>query len=208
VEVLFSQQIDGVPLRSPTEIEEARIEYNTGNEYYFNYDYINAIEHYRKAVEFDIKYTDAMDNMAICYRKMNLYDDAIYWYKKSIEILPNNCDAINNLAFVYNIQGRYSESYKLYQDIIKYEPNNPEGYYGIGMIMNIIGRYNDSIPYIGYSINKYIEANSEYVYDAIYIQIKNFIAIEKFVDAKKYLDLLLKQFPNNQMYLDLLSQIR
>jgi tetratricopeptide (TPR) repeat protein len=103
-----------------------------------------AIKYYRKALEIDPRYVEALDNIAVCYRKIGDYSNAEAYYKKSIEIYPKGEMAHLNLAIVYQALGKLDEAICEYKYVKEINPNNPESYYGLAVIYLKTGNLNDA----------------------------------------------------------------
>jgi tetratricopeptide (TPR) repeat protein len=93
-----------------------------------------AKEAYKKAIQLDPDYCDAMDNLGRLLRGEGDLDGAIGWYQKSLKIFPENIVAQGNLGLAYRIKGDTVKAIKAYQAVIDIDGKDPEGYYGLGSI--------------------------------------------------------------------------
>lgn len=100
-------------LNSPTKSTEALKYYSKGYEEFHNENYEKAIINYKKAIEIDSNYTDAMDNCALSYRRLNKLDDAEFYYKLSLKKLPTNELAMHNLGLVYIFKNDFITAKKI-----------------------------------------------------------------------------------------------
>ena len=80
--------------------------------------YKKAIDRFKKALLIDSLFTDALDNMALCYRRINEVDNAIFYYKKSLKIMPNNRMALNNLGTAYIAKGDFNNAIETYTSLL------------------------------------------------------------------------------------------
>ena len=62
----------------------------TGNKYFKEGNYKEAIIYYKKAVEIDPSLWNIYSNIGICYSKEKKYDLAVLYYSKSIELNPKS----------------------------------------------------------------------------------------------------------------------
>jgi tetratricopeptide (TPR) repeat protein len=76
----------------------------------------------------------AWDNLGICYRKTDQYDEALKAYRKSIVANPQGRMPWQNIAVVYEFQKEYQKAIDAYQQLSLLDKDNPEVFYGIGRI--------------------------------------------------------------------------
>ena len=69
-----------------------------------------AIELYRKALEIDPKYGDALHGLALCYQAKGDLDSAIEVTKRYIEQEPEDILAFTNLSMFYQKKGMIKEA--------------------------------------------------------------------------------------------------
>jgi len=91
-----------------------------------------AIENFQLAIKEDPTFVLALDDMGVCYRQLNDYDNAIKYYSKSLEIYPEGNFALMNIGVVYTLKSDYRTAISYYEKLIQYHPDNAEGYFGAG----------------------------------------------------------------------------
>ncbi len=91
-----------------------------------------AIENFQLAIKEDPTFVLALDDMGVCYRQLNDYDNAIKYYSKSLEIYPEGNFALMNIGVVYTLKSDYKTAISYYEKLIQYHPDNAEGYFGAG----------------------------------------------------------------------------
>jgi tetratricopeptide (TPR) repeat protein len=96
---------------------------------------------YLAALALDPDYCDAMDNLAVQYRRTGRTEEAIKLYERSVTVAPHNEMGWQNLGFAYQSLDRYEDALHAYQQIIDMSPRNPEGWYGYGQTMLMAGRF-------------------------------------------------------------------
>lgn len=120
-----------VGLLSPTQNTEAKEIYNSGVEFFRSEKYGKAIAAFKSAIALDPAYTDAMDNLAVCFRRVGQLDSAIFYYEKSLKYLPMNKTALNNLGLVYGQKEDYRSAINVYQRILAIDTLDANGYFGL-----------------------------------------------------------------------------
>ncbi|MBO9582849.1 MAG: tetratricopeptide repeat protein [Flavobacterium sp.] len=91
-----------------------------------------ALENFQLAIKEDPTFVLALDDMGVCYRQLNDYDNAIKYYSKSLEIYPEGNFALMNIGVVYTLKSDYKTAISYYEKLIQYHPDNAEGYFGAG----------------------------------------------------------------------------
>ncbi|HZO82825.1 MAG TPA: tetratricopeptide repeat protein [Candidatus Binataceae bacterium] len=72
--------------------------------------YDEAIETYKRALEIDPRYTDALHGMVMCYQAKGDLDAAIELTRKHIEQEPEDILAFTNLSMFYQKKGMIKEA--------------------------------------------------------------------------------------------------
>lgn len=99
---------------------------------------------YLAAIARDPDYCDAMDNLAVQYRRGGRVEEAITLYERSVAIAPHNEMAWQNLGYAYQSVDRVDDAVRAYGQIIDMSPKNPEGWYGRGQTLLMAGRYGEA----------------------------------------------------------------
>jgi len=202
------KQLEPVKVYSPTDSDAAAQFYNKGVELQSAKDYQKAIEAYLRAIEFDDQYTDAMDNVGVCYRNIGDYASAKKYYEMSLKILPDNDVALINLALVYRLTNENEKALNLYSRLIEFDQDNPEGYYGLGSVYQDTGDYMKSIAFLDKSIEKYAAIDSPYIYDAYAAQGNNYLRLEDWEKALFYLEKVQVEYPENERLNQIIDDLR
>lgn len=155
-------------LNSPTKNDEAAKYYNDGYAEFHKENYEDAIKNYKKAIQLDSSYTDAIDNCALSYRKLNKLDSAEYYYKLSLEKLPTNELAMSNLGLVYMFKNDFKTAKSTFRKLLKNNPNNGDGLYSLSEVY-LRENINDSaIIYSTKAYEVWKDNNPEFSADALY----------------------------------------
>jgi tetratricopeptide (TPR) repeat protein len=112
--------------------KEAQNSYTVAKDFMLAKNYKLAIEGLQIALKQDPNFVLALDDIAVCYRQLEDYDNAIKYYKKSLDIYPEGEYALMNIGVVYSLKSDYKTAIDYYERLIKYQPNNAEGYFGAG----------------------------------------------------------------------------
>lgn len=160
-----------------------------------------AILLFKKAINKDPHFVQAIDNLAKTYRFIEEYNLAIEYYLLSQKIFPKGNTAYQNLAVVYCIQKQWNKAIEQYNILISNYPNDPEGYYGLAQVyLNI---EDDSLVLALKNAKKalslYLTNPTNYISDS-YLQVGliHYYRKEKNL-AKKYLKNAKKKFDENDM---------
>ena len=70
----------------------------------------DAIEHYKRAIELDAAFTDAMHGLARVYQDLNRLDEAIEVARKISAVDPNDILAHTSLSILYQKKGMVPEA--------------------------------------------------------------------------------------------------
>lgn len=104
-----------------------------GKKAYSDKFYEIAIEHYKKAIEIDSKYTSAYNNLGLCYFEKEKYEEAILNYQKALELDPKDAGIWQNLGGVYASKENYEKAIYFLQKSIELDPNYADAYYNLAL---------------------------------------------------------------------------
>ena len=133
--VVLAQQKARENIYQGSKSDKAMQEFRKGNEFLLKNEYAKALPFFHKAVEQDSNFIEALDHIALCYRRTNDLTKAETYYKQSIKVEPKGQTAIQNLAIVYSNQNKPQQAIEQYQALLTVDMSNPEGYFGIARIL-------------------------------------------------------------------------
>lgn len=168
--------------------ESARNAYIIGKDFMKDKKYDLAIESFEIALKNDKNFVLSNDDIAVCYRQMNDYDNAIKYYKKSLSIFPEGDFALKNIGVVYTLKSDFKTSNEYYQKLINFYPTDAEGYYGLGKNLILLEDLEKALLNVLKAHKIYIKENSAYTKDAetlesiIYQEMKKKGEEQKFID--------------------------
>lgn len=172
-----------------TNSEEAKVNFDSAEEYGRNGDLVNAKKYYLKAIKKDKSYVEAYDNLGLVYRRLEEYDKAIEYYKSSIELYPAGRVAHQNLAAVYGIQRDYDSAIKEYEAILEIAPDDPEGYFGMANTYMLLSAFDEALINANKALELYESTNSHHVSDGYYLIGLIYYYQQDNENAKEYLQI-------------------
>ena len=89
-----------------------------------NGNYLIAIDRYKKALDLDLNFLPAMNNLANSYKSIGNFKKAENYYNKAIKIKPDYFQAINNYANLKTLIFDYSSAIELYEKALKIKKND------------------------------------------------------------------------------------
>jgi len=183
---------------SKSDNEEAQMFYDRGTQYMIDKQPDKAQYCLMKAVELDPAFMQAIDHLAIVYRRQGNLEEAEKLYLQSLTLDEKNTVPYANLALIYRQMNRLGDAAKMYQRIQQLEPENPESYYGMGALYQTIGEYEKSKEFFDEAIIIYIRTKSNMLYDALYNQGTNFYHLKDYPKALECFEEALKGHPNDE----------
>lgn len=151
---------------SDSKFESAQNAYIIAKDFMRSGQHKLAIENFLMAIKRDENFVLAYDDLAVCYRQQEKYNDAIKYYKKSLEIYPEGDFALMNIAVVYSLKSDFKTAISYYEKLIQYHPNNAEGYFGAGKSYFLLKNYEKALNNIFTAHRIYIDENSKYAKDS------------------------------------------
>jgi tetratricopeptide (TPR) repeat protein len=117
-------------------------------------DYTNSVECFKKAIEADTNYTDAIFNLGYNMDVMNKLPQAEVLYSRALLTDPKNVNVLSNLANLYFKMKQTSKALDLNQRIISIDPASDVPYVNIGNYYFITADTVSAINYWEKAIDK------------------------------------------------------
>jgi outer membrane protein OmpA-like peptidoglycan-associated protein/Tol biopolymer transport system component len=126
--------------------------YKEGIKLYENYENINAIKKFKKAIELDPQFIEAYLITAQVYSDIEMYDSSIVYYKKAIDIdkdfFPNAYMIIAKLSY---LTGKYSDA-AIYQELYYNHPKLSDfqklkAELDLNLYRGALDLYNNPVPF-------------------------------------------------------------
>lgn len=101
----------------------------------------DALESYRRALEFDPNDAEGYSNIGNIYAERKDFTVAKQFYLKAIEIDPSSAKAYNNLGNIYFELEDYESALGCYRNAIALEPDYQTPYYHAGLVYTRLGDF-------------------------------------------------------------------
>ncbi len=150
----------------PSPSAKANKHYDKGTDLLNEERYEQAIKSFKAAIKEDENFVAALDNLGVCYRRLNQLDEALVYYEKSLAIFPEGDFALVNIAVVYTFQNKLDKALDAYETISRVDPDHAEGHFGAGKILMMQEKYEEALPRICRAYQIYVGENSDYKSDA------------------------------------------
>ncbi len=114
----------------------------------------DAIDAFKKVVEFEPEYSNAWYYLAVSYELLEQYDESKPCYGKAIEIDNANIPAWNRLGLLYMLAyGNYEYAIKCFTTALRYDGYNTDVLNNLGIAYADIGEYEKSIEVFKAGLN-------------------------------------------------------
>jgi Tfp pilus assembly protein PilF len=124
---------------------QSRNEINTGVASFKNAQYPEAVEHFKKAVEYDPSFVTARLYLATAYMQQwipgadspdnnKMAQQAQDEFQKVLDQDPKNSNAVASIASIYLNQKKLDDAQQWYEKLAAVDPKNATAYYSLGWI--------------------------------------------------------------------------
>lgn len=97
---------------------------NIGWAYYNKGFFSTAVEHFKKAIEANPRYSLAYNNLGLTYLRLDKEAEAVKAFKKALSITPNYVEALYNLGLAYiKIKDR-EKAIESFEEVIRLSPES------------------------------------------------------------------------------------
>ena len=143
---------------------------------------------YKKALNEDYRYIEAMDKLGDIYRSEGMLDSAIHYYEMSIEEEPGGILAYQNLAATYQLKGEYNEAITTYEDLLDLFPTYTEAYFGLGKLFLDKNDHFSSQFYANLALKEFLSQKQNHrAADARLLAARSYLADRNYKKAVRYL---------------------
>jgi len=101
-----------------------------------------AIDRYKKALDLDLNFLPAMNNIANSYKAIGNFEKAEHYYNKVIKIKPNYFQAINNYANLKTLIYEYPSAIELYKKALVIKENDLTILFSLANAYHAVGDIN------------------------------------------------------------------
>ena len=113
--------------------------------FWYEADIGNAVEYFRKALEFAPHDPDLLGTVAVLLQALGETDDAIALHEYSIARSPVDASAIYNTALAYKYAGRLEDAEQRFRRVLQLSPDYEAARYHLGETLLLMGRPEDAI---------------------------------------------------------------
>ncbi len=98
---------------------------NLGDYYSRKGDFDQAIIEFKRAIELNPRYGDALHNLGTTYQQKNDLPNAILYYEKAITVNPNLWQSYQAIGYIYFVQNKFSEAEVVLRKALEIAPQEP-----------------------------------------------------------------------------------
>ncbi|MBX3422816.1 MAG: tetratricopeptide repeat protein [Pirellulaceae bacterium] len=106
-----------------------------------------AAEHFRKTIEIEPNYAEAIDNLTNVLVIQEQYEQALPLFQKLTQLEPDNVDAKLGLAHSLVKVGRAPEAAELLPSILERQPEHPQALFLAGLLSSQLGQFDTAIKH-------------------------------------------------------------
>jgi len=130
----LTSSIDKYPGGGESKDEIINLYTKRGKIYLEKGDWLKASEDFEKILGLNQNLSEIQNSLAVCYRKMDNYDEALYHSTQAIKLNQNYAEAYNNRANINISLGKYHEAIVDYTRSIELNPLSANVYFNRGSI--------------------------------------------------------------------------
>jgi protein O-mannosyl-transferase len=104
-----------------------------------------AMENYRKSLEINPAYEDALNNMGYALAGQKKYTEAIGYYEAALRVRPNHTEVNNNLGNALSELGRLDEAIQHYQIALAQNPEHADAHNNFGIALAMQGKLDEAM---------------------------------------------------------------
>lgn len=119
----------------------------SGNDSYFNNDYVEAISQYSQAISLNPQYALAYFNRGASYYVLKDYDHAIDDFTEAVRLNPQYTEAYNNRGGIYFIKHNYQQALYDFQKAIEVTPEYSTAHNNCASAFFALGDYEQCLQY-------------------------------------------------------------
>jgi len=110
---------------------DERAQFGVANYYFGQQDYLQAVEHYKKATELAPNFSPAYNLLGYSYKRQGDYVNAEQALKKYIELIPNDPNPYDSYAELLLKMGRFDDSIVQYHKALSVDPHFAASHFGM-----------------------------------------------------------------------------
>lgn len=110
--------------------------------------YSDAIEVYRRAIDYDKDSFITYYNIGEAYTKINDINSAMQSYEKAIELNPDYVESYIKIGGIYMDNQQYEEALQWFIEALKVRPENAQANFFAGITAKSLNRTNEAVEYL------------------------------------------------------------
>lgn len=151
--ILSEQELINIETFAASSVNESTEHFNTGETYYQNGDYTNALAEFTRAIELDPNYVAAYHHRSIVYANLEEYDLALDDIEKAILLSPDNSLLYHTRGLLYSDIGDFEQALASQNIAISIAPQFADAYLERGAAYGNLGDHKNAFA----DFNKAIE---------------------------------------------------
>jgi tetratricopeptide (TPR) repeat protein len=188
--------------------EKTEIEYDKGIVEYSNRNYLEALDHFRKAAELAPDNPDVQFYLGLSLRRIGEFAEAIAALEKALQLAPSKQYIHHHLGLAYFLEKRYEDALAQFQLAEQFDPQNVETHYYLGYTHYLRKQYQQVLE----PMQKVIELDPSLASSAQYYRGLALYALEQDAQAQAAFDAVITADPkstaaqNAQSYLEAMQR--
>jgi tetratricopeptide (TPR) repeat protein len=111
-----------------------------------------AMENYRKSLDINPVYEDALNNLGYALAGQKKYEQAIGYYDAALRVRPNHVEVHNNLGNALSELGRIDEAIGHYRFVLQQKPDHGDAHNNLGIALAMKGNLEEALSHFRDSI--------------------------------------------------------
>ncbi len=188
--------------------EKAELEYAKGIVAYDQHDYLEALDHFRAAVDLQPDNPDAQFYLGLTLSRIGEFESAIVALEKALQLAPAKRYIHHHLGLAYFFAKRYEDALAQFQLAEQFDPQKATTQYYLGYTHYLLKRYDEALA----PLQRALRLDPRLALSAHYYRGLALYALERDVPAREAFAAVVAADPtstaaqNAQRYLDVLQR--
>jgi tetratricopeptide (TPR) repeat protein len=120
--------------------KRARGPYNSGLDLAERGSYLDAVTEFKRAVDLDPEFAEAIYNLGVTYQKLNAHDKAVEQLELAIDLRPKNADYVYALGNSYFHQQQYDRAVREFDRAVELNAIHLKAQYSLAVSLEKAGK--------------------------------------------------------------------